>query len=517
MHNKKSKRLIAAIMSLIMVLLLGASPASALTMPYEPSSYYAQSGYYTALTAVQLTGNMRTDIVAVALSQLGYHEGNSVADLGGGNQNGCYNYTEYCYWYGLHVMGNSTGYYGAWCAMFVAWCAAMANISADIITRACYAHAGDGNPYYFNNLTFYSRGTYTPLPGDLIFYDWPDVSGTWNHVGIVEYTDGDTVHTIEGNTGAEAVVLRTIAAGNYCILGYGVPNYQNSPVQPVDPYDPASYPVPTRDLQLGCTGNDVRWLQASLNLLGYPLDIDGDFGSLTQSAVINFQTDHSLDPDGVCGSLTRTAIITCLDALNEPTPTTAPTATPTPTATPAPTATPTPTPTATPTPEPTATPTPTPTAAPSPTADPNDPASYPIPTRDLKLGCTGDDVRWLQAALNLLGYPLEIDGDFGSLTRGAVIGFQTDHSLDPDGICGPITRTAIITCLDTLNGPAPIPGDVDGSGALSANDALQVMRYSLGIINTLANPSAADMNGDGTINVNDALMILRAALGIITP
>jgi len=69
--------------------------------------------------------------------------------------------------------------------------------------------------------------------------------------------------------------------------------------------------------------------------------------------------------------------------------------------------------------------------------------------------------------------------------------------------------TASVSC-----GSASLPGDVDGNGAVNANDALLVMRYSLGIISEIS--PAADVNGDGIVNANDALMILRAALGLIT-
>lgn len=59
-----------------------------------------------------------------------------------------------------------------------------------------------------------------------------------------------------------------------------------------------------------------------------------------------------------------------------------------------------------------------------------------------------------------------------------------------------------------------LAGDADGNGVVNANDALLVLRYSLGILNEIS--SACDVNGDGVVNANDALFILRAALGIVT-
>ena len=59
-------------------------------------------------------------------------------------------------------------------------------------------------------------------------------------------------------------------------------------------------------------------------------------------------------------------------------------------------------------------------------------------------------------------------------------------------------------------------GDADGNGMVNANDALLILRYSLGIISSLACPENCDVDGNGSINANDALMVLRYALGIIS-
>ena len=101
------KKTAKTILSLLLAFLLLTAPVlqtAALTMPYTPSSAYAASSYYTAVRAVQLTGHPRIDLINVAVTQFGYHEGNSEAQLGGGNQNGSYNYTEYGYWYGHYPL-----------------------------------------------------------------------------------------------------------------------------------------------------------------------------------------------------------------------------------------------------------------------------------------------------------------------------------------------------------------------------------------------------------------------------
>jgi lysozyme len=66
----------------------------------------------------------------------------------------------------------------------------------------------------------------------------------------------------------------------------------------------------------------------------------------------------------------------------------------------------------------------------------------------LKLGSKGDAVLKLQTNLKKLGFNIQPDGDFGMLTRNAVIEFQRSQCLAPDGIVGSITQTVIAEMLD---------------------------------------------------------------------
>ena len=60
------------------------------------------------------------------------------------------------------------------------------------------------------------------------------------------------------------------------------------------------------------------------------------------------------------------------------------------------------------------------------------------------------------------------------------------------------------------------PGDLDGNGEIEIDDALQVLRIALGLINSTGDQQAiADVNGDGIVNIEDALYVLRVALGLI--
>lgn len=68
---------------------------------------------------------------------------------------------------------------------------------------------------------------------------------------------------------------------------------------------------------------------------------------------------------------------------------------------------------------------------------------YNEPTKNVRYGSRGNDVRWLQYALNKKGYQLTVDGSAGPKTIDALIDFQAKNGLTPDGICGKLTRAAL--------------------------------------------------------------------------
>lgn len=66
---------------------------------------------------------------------------------------------------------------------------------------------------------------------------------------------------------------------------------------------------------------------------------------------------------------------------------------------------------------------------------------YEVPTRLLKRGRTGSDVKWLQFELREADYNIKVDGIFGGITEAAVKAFQGKHKLVRDGLAGDITVT----------------------------------------------------------------------------
>lgn len=156
---------------------------------------------------------------------------------------------------------------------------------------------------------------------------------------------------------------------------------------------PNPYTKPTRAIQYGMTGNDVKWIQFQLNCHDIVCDVDGSFGPSMLTAVKNFQKSHGLSVDGSCGPDTRTALSKDHSQCS------------------------------------------------STYTTKNNP--YPKPTRVIRYYTTGNDVKWVQYQLNVAGYSADIDGSYGPDAVSKVKEFQSDHGLEVDGSCGPATRTAL--------------------------------------------------------------------------
>ena len=127
------KKLAALIAAGILTAATLTSAAYAIEPSYNVGSAYSQSKYYNRLLSVTPTGDHRYDVIAVAISQLGYHEGNSSSEMHGMNTNGSGNFTEY-----NRVIGSVGGSYGfEWCAAFVSWCLRQARVPTSVaITEA---------------------------------------------------------------------------------------------------------------------------------------------------------------------------------------------------------------------------------------------------------------------------------------------------------------------------------------------------------------------------------------------
>lgn len=68
---------------------------------------------------------------------------------------------------------------------------------------------------------------------------------------------------------------------------------------------------------------------------------------------------------------------------------------------------------------------------------------FRLGSRTLRNGSAGEDVRAVQWILNRCGFGCTVDGSYGPKTTAAVKDFQRQLLLEPDGITGPATLTAL--------------------------------------------------------------------------
>ena len=154
------------------------------------------------------------------------------------------------------------------------------------------------------------------------------------------------------------------------------------------------------NLTLGTTGVAVSKLQDDLRVIGfYTAATTGIYDQATETAVIDFQKSQGLTPDGIAGTKTLTALAK-LGGIAPSTPG---------------------------------------TVSINPPNNPSPKASesrVPLnPTITLQLDSRGEDVRTLQMKLAQLGYYTGgITGVFEDKTHDAVVRFQKDRGLNPDGL-----------------------------------------------------------------------------------
>lgn len=207
----------------------------------------------------------------------------------------------------------------------------------------------------------------TPLPGDIVFFKYSTNARRTNHVGIIFHVNSATSFTtVEGNTSVNsndnggAVMLRQRTNKN--VVAFARPRYANKTQinkllaladaeVGVTEYPPSSnnvkyntwfygravsgsgYPwcaafvsyifaeldgsitnipkptIPNKPtLKRYSKGETVKLLQDLLNLKGYGLKVDGDFGPATEKAVKDFQAANKLTVDGIVGPKTWAAL-----------------------------------------------------------------------------------------------------------------------------------------------------------------------------------------------------------------
>lgn len=180
---------------------------------------------------------------------------------------------------------------------------------------------------------------------------------------------------------------------------------------------PVDESAPTRILRPGMSGDDVKSVQSRLDKFGYYSGaLDGIYGAATVAAVQAFQARNGLTADGKVGANTVKILYSSNAVAADPS---------------------------------AATPTPTPTQ------------SFGIvPTRTLREGSSGDDVKSVQSRLKALGYYTgTVDGNYGTGTMAAVASFQLRNNLSADGVAGKRTYKKLYSsdALAAISTPTSTP------------------------------------------------------------
>lgn len=168
-----------------------------------------------AMAEVELQGNWRHDVIAIAQSQLGYTE--SSRNYAVTEDGAIKGYTRYGAWYGDE--------YGDWCAMFVSFCLHYAGVPEESFPPEASCERWVETLKSEKYDLFHWKEDYTPQEGDVVFFDG---DGDWSadHVGLVAEYVCDAqgaisgIKTIEGNNG-EQVTCAEYTIDDARILGYG--------------------------------------------------------------------------------------------------------------------------------------------------------------------------------------------------------------------------------------------------------------------------------------------------------
>ena len=153
-------------------------------------------------------------MLEIARSQIGYQGSNTADNLTGANVTTKGKYTKYA---------STDGKPHEWCAAFVIWCARQAGVPN--INWTLFATPGitansqkkdavvffdltphqkaqkENHAYFENGIYVRDRASFTPDPGDLIFFLWEASrsSHSFSHVGIVSDVRNGRVYYIDGN------------------------------------------------------------------------------------------------------------------------------------------------------------------------------------------------------------------------------------------------------------------------------------------------------------------------------
>lgn len=249
---------------------------------------------------VEDVGVTAQDILNIMRSWLGYSESNGkfkqIIDL-----------------YNSHkplARGYAVQYDDEWCDATVSAAAIKAG-AVDLIGTECGVE--EHVNIFKKKGIWIEDGTITPLPGDIIVYNWNDNTqpndGYSDHIGYVESVAGRTITAMEGNKGS-AVARRSLIVGDGNIRGYARPKYaKTSGGTGSGTQEGGTYMFNVNTVKSGDSGNHVLLIQEILKARGFKgkdgkeLTLDKQCGANTVYAIKQYQSQREAADPGSCGGV----------------------------------------------------------------------------------------------------------------------------------------------------------------------------------------------------------------------
>ena len=201
-------------------------------------------------TEEMITMSKASEIVAIALAQIGYKEKASNKNLDDPAANaGSANWTKYARDLASagYYNGNKNGF--AWCDVFVDWCFFKAYGKDEGQRIQCQTGPyGAGCTYSMQYYQQQGRCDKNPKVGDQIFFRYSGSNGA-DHTGIVVEVSSSQIVTVEGNSGNQ-VKKNTYARSNSTIIGYGHPLYSETDTEETKA-ETAATPAPSEQTSTG--------------------------------------------------------------------------------------------------------------------------------------------------------------------------------------------------------------------------------------------------------------------------
>jgi hypothetical protein len=211
-------------------------------------------------------------------------------------------------------ISNNCGSQGFDCSGFARWAwykagvkIAAPNSSANWNTVAMW----DNRKYFYHQSgRSYSALSKYLLPGDVLLFAYNGGTGKVHHAAIYTGNGYYIESTPSGySTVREVKFTRTDAVGFIRPSVRLSVSYSSASSTPITYTASDNIPSSPPTIKLGSKGNIVATLQTTLNKVGgYGLVVDGIFGSKTNAAVRDFQSDNTLQVDGVVGPITWNAL-----------------------------------------------------------------------------------------------------------------------------------------------------------------------------------------------------------------